>query len=220
MTTETEEENGGSRVINCSPLDIRIARPLIKDLSEYPVPCRNCADTHYIFHMPGHPDDGTWMSCGIMVENKNAGCMIFTCSHFRTEPNVFTVVTRESDKLICKTNGKTCLCDPDYNSCGKTIAAIIDADAVQEQARAQRIVEEMSARMTRAVQRPIIIAPPEPSPHAFLDDAIAKINEDQRVIKSVLNEEDKKGCFGAYNYHGCVLPCVWSDRCQQSQEDY
>jgi hypothetical protein len=35
-----------------------------------------------------------------------------------------------------------------------------------------------------------------------------------------LRDEDKKGCFGAYNYHGCVLPCVWSDRCRQSQEDY
>jgi hypothetical protein len=114
-----------------------------------------------------------------MIENQSAGVSVFSCPYFKTEPvEGFTTVTRESDKLICKGNGKTCLCDPDHNPCGKTIAAIIDSDRKDEALRIAALLKQRT--------RPIIIAPPEPSPHPYLDDAIANINHEQEIIRKAV----------------------------------
>ena len=61
---------------------------------------------------------------------------------------------------------------PLYSKPVPKIAPVIDAEAVQR-------------------KRPVIIAPPEPSPHAFLDDAIAGVNIERRIVRSVA----AKRCF-------------------------
>jgi predicted RNA-binding Zn-ribbon protein involved in translation (DUF1610 family) len=67
----------------------------------------------------------------------------------------------------------------------KELLGIIDADKANE---ALRIVESLKTRP----KRPVIIAEEPvsgynpPSPHAFLDEAIAKINQEQAIIRKVV----------------------------------
>ena len=68
----------------------------------------------------------------------------------------------------------------------KELLGIIDADRANE---ALRMVEILKARPSR--KRPVITEEPapgyqEPSPHPFMDPIVARINEEQTIIKKVV----------------------------------
>ena len=78
----------------------------------------------------------------------------------------------EGDYYWCTVCNNGPICFPYYSKPVKKIAPVIDAEAIQR-------------------KRPVIIAPPEPSPHSYLDDAIAGVNIERRIVRSVA----VKRCF-------------------------
>jgi hypothetical protein len=101
---------------------------------QHPALCMRCKDEYFIFKMPGHPDDGRLLACGIMLENIREGCMDFACCYF-TEVSM----TRVDDQVFCTMPGRTCMCNPDtHGACGK----IIDAEEANE---ALLLVEQLKA---------------------------------------------------------------------------
>jgi hypothetical protein len=183
---------------NVSPLDIRIARPL---KVSYPDQCQKCAGQFYI--QEDGPDQGVRFACGTMQQNIEAGCLNFSCSHFRTDPNVYTVVEElGEERIMCKGPEGKCLCGPE-NPC--TIREIIDSDKANE---ALKIVALLNER-----KRPVIIAPPEPSPHAFIDDAIANINHDQKIVKDAVKSlEDCAQCPVVSKCSAHITDGEWNPR--------
>jgi hypothetical protein len=75
---ETEPKSGGP--VNRSPINKEIAHPL--NVSN-PPQCQRCTGEYEVFNMPGHPDNGVEFACGIMVENRDNGCMMFSCPYFK-----------------------------------------------------------------------------------------------------------------------------------------
>lgn len=196
---ETEDKSGGCPVCACGTPCKENCTPQQKIVS-YPEPCRLCTDKEFIFSMPGHPDDGQLMHCGIMEENKRKGCLMFYCPYFRG------VMEIEGDKVKCKTNTGTCLCQPENHdgkgACGKPIAVIIDADRVQETARIERLLTQgrryQQTGDVRSFSRPVIIAPPASSPHAYLDPVVSddnmnrvieRLNVDQKIARASVRED-------------------------------
>lgn len=160
-------------------------------MSEDPMICRKCNDREYIFSMPGHPDDGQVFQCGIKEENKRDGTMMFYCPYFRG------VLEADGDKVKCKTNTGTCLCQPENHNgkgaCGKPV----DADTLQKAERRRYVDAEIVKAATRT-QRPVIIAPEAPSPHRYLDPVISeenmdrvieRLNVDQKIARASVREE-------------------------------
>ena len=80
-TTE-KEAKGGCPVCACNSPPIENCTSLNKKVSN-PFLCMVCEDEYYLFRMPGHPDDGELMACGIMVENRQAGNALVSCPYFK-----------------------------------------------------------------------------------------------------------------------------------------
>jgi hypothetical protein len=98
MTTETEE-NGGGPVEVCSPMDIRNARPLKiphpVNLA-HPVQCRRCTGEYSV--QESGPDNGKMFSCGIMVENIEAGVSSFSCPYQVLKPIAPIINAEQANK--------------------------------------------------------------------------------------------------------------------------
>jgi hypothetical protein len=77
----------------------------------------------------------------------------------------------------------------------KELLGIIDAEKEQEKARIERLLAQgrryQETGDVRSFTRPVIIAEEpvpgyrEPSPHPYLDKAIARINQEQAVVRKV-----------------------------------
>ncbi len=155
MSTKTE--NGGGRPCNCAAPCDKNCMSLNKKVSQHPAQCQLCEDEYHI--QEDGPDAGMPFACGIMVENMDAGCMLFECPWFKR-----------------KQYQKVSLIDADtVNAALKLMEAakgigdgrIIDADSTNEAIALVRVLKQPKP-MTVTEERIV----PIPSPHEWLDKAI------------------------------------------------
>ena len=155
---ETDDKESGVGPSRTSPLDIRNARPLKVSLDE----CPECGGPLRFGSRDLAEGDYFWCSvCGY-------------------GPIKYPLFGGPAIKQITKV---------------KELLGIIDADKVQETARIERLLaqgrEYQRTGNPRSFTRPVIIAEEpvpgyrEPSPHPYLDEAIARINQEQAIIKKV-----------------------------------
>ena len=162
-----EKTGSGVGPSRTSPIEIARSQP---NTLLHPFLCRMCEDEYHSFNLPGHPDDGIEFACGMMVEKMNEDCTWISCGHFKPK-------AVEQVRSV------------------KELLGIIDADKEQEKARVERLLaqgrEYQRTGNVKAFTRPVIIAEEpvrgyqEPSPHPFMDDSVARINEEQTIIRKV-----------------------------------